>query len=93
MALQINTTIEVYGTQLEFQNSYHQIDMLNGNKDGLSFIVCIYDSQQKTNLISQKTFSFVPSVAPDSLNFIAQGYNYLKTLPEYENAEDILENV
>lgn len=91
MALQISTSVEVYGTQLMFVNSYHQIDLINGNKEGLSMTVSVYDNHLKGNLIEQRSYSFVPSVAIDALNFIAQGYLYLKMQPEYEGAVDIIE--
>ncbi len=64
---------------------------MNGNKEALSLMLYFYDNQAKTNLISQRNYSFVPSVANDFQNFIAQGYEFLKVQPEYVGSIDILE--
>ncbi len=36
----------------------------------------------------ERSYSFEPSVADGSPNFIKQAYLYLKTLPEFSGAED-----
>ena len=55
------------------ENCYCRIDELKGNKDILEFRLCIYNKVQ-TQLIESKVYSFIPSVADNSQNFIKQGY-------------------
>lgn len=71
-----------------YLNTYHQISAVNGNKNGLELCVKVYENEQKENLLTVKKYTFTPSVAVGSTNFIQQGYEYLKTLPEYADAVD-----
>ncbi|WP_066679390.1 hypothetical protein [Clostridium septicum] len=41
--------------------------------------------------ISSKVFGFTPKIVDNSSNFIKQGYEYLKTLDQYKNAIDLLD--
>jgi hypothetical protein len=76
-----------------FANSYCYIHKIGGSKDLLYIQVNWYADQEARvgNLkpIDSKGYSFVPEVEDDSLNFIKQGYLYLKTLQEFSNAVDI----
>jgi hypothetical protein len=72
------------------QNCYIKIDNLNGNKENLYLEVRIYD-KKGGNLIFTKNYNFVPSIVDNSKNFIKQGYEYLKTLDEFKDAIDLLD--
>lgn len=78
---------------LEIPDAYIRIDTVNGYKGSLDISVNSYVSQEKfeagNDYIESKMFTFTPSVADDSENFIRQGYHYLKSLPEFEDATDV----
>jgi len=77
---------------LTIENSYMRIDSIAGNKNQLTISVNSYVSQQAFQdgkaYLEQKLYSFTPSVEESSANFIKQGYEYLKTLEEYQDAVD-----
>lgn len=71
------------------------INLQNGltvEKDLLTINVKSYVSQQAfqegKEYLEQKFYSFIPSVEEGSVSFIEQGYEYLKTLEEYQDAID-----
>ena len=76
-------------------NAYIRIDTINGYKGGLQISVNSYaiqaDFQNGKGYLEQKLYNFTPSVADDSKNFIKQGYEYLKTLTDFQDAADVLE--
>ena len=78
-------TIEVNKT---FDEAYIKITNVEGNKNKIMLQVCIYKDCNKEEIVSIKKYAFTPSVAEGSTNFIQQGYEYLKTLPEYAEAVD-----
>lgn len=88
MALKKNYNLEICGKMVQFDNSYIEIVNINGTKENLNLYVCIYDSNEKTNVITNKSYNYVPNLASDSLNNFEQGYEYLKTLDEYKDAID-----
>jgi hypothetical protein len=73
-------------------DAYVRIDGLRGNKDKIMLTVSVYkDKQAQTdgkNPADQKLYNFIPDITDTSLNFVKQGYLYLKTLPEYSDALD-----
>lgn len=77
---------------LEICDAYIRIDTISGYKGGLDISVNSYVTQDAFNngmeYLEQKIYHFVPSVEDNSANFIKQGYEYLKTLPEYISAID-----
>ena len=77
---------------LTINSAYIRVDTVNGYKGDLQISVNSYISQQDFNegkvYLIQKFYNFVPSVEDNAYNFIKQGYEYLKTLPEYEDAVD-----
>jgi len=93
MALLKEHTVIAFGQELIFPNAYHQITNVNGNKNALTIILSIfsYENDLIGNLIEDEIYTFTPSVATGSANFIAQGYDFLKTLPNYASAVDKLE--
>ena len=99
MSLQMNITkTEIYRNEnnpedvVEKQNAYtqayFQITAIDGDKEKLKIRVTTYNDATKQQVIGQRFYAFTPSVADGSENFIRQGYEYLKTLPEFAGAVD-----
>ncbi|AAP12364.1 MULTISPECIES: hypothetical protein [Bacillus] len=91
MALQITYGMEVFGKQLDFPKAYLQIVNINGDKTYMTVQVILYDDDQKGNVINRLQYGFKPSILDSAPNYHKQGYEYMKTLPEFKNAIDILE--
>ena len=68
-------------------NAYIKIDSLDGNKNMVKLLVFVYD-EKDGKVIEKKSFNFSPALGNESANFIQQGYEYLKTLPEFSGAVD-----
>lgn len=64
--------------------AYVSVTSVNGNK---SYITATVNFKDKSNQIN-KQYQVPVSVSENSKNFIAQVYEYLKTLPEFAGAED-----
>lgn len=77
--------------EVDFQGCYIQITNVSGNKEKVDINVTTFLHATKQNIINTTSYSFVPTVGVDADDFIKQGYEYLKTLPEYADAIDILE--
>jgi hypothetical protein len=79
-------------TGQQFSDSYALIYKLSGSKELLYIQLHWYIDQEarlnKKQPVGIKSFTFSPSVDADSENFIKQGYEYLKTLPEFSDAID-----
>ena len=88
MALKLSIDTD-YGITLP--ESYVKIASLNGTKELINFSVSYYkDTEARNNnknAIKSNTFSFVPDLNSES-NIFEQGYEHLKTLPEFIAAED-----
>lgn len=72
-------------------NAYIKIIYLQGSKEKMHITVGFYSDVEASNLIYSKHYDFLPDVNDPSENFIKQAYEYLKTLPEFEGAVDVLE--
>lgn len=74
-------------------NAYHRIENVSGNKSNLAIQVNSYISQQAYNEgvapLDAKLYNFVPDTTDTAVNFIKQGYEHLKTLPEFIGAIDV----
>lgn len=88
MAIQKEFRKNIYGETLSFEEAYFQIIGIEGNKNTVNFTVTIYKDSTKEIPIQNKDYTFIPDVDQNSDNFIKQGYEHLKTLPEFENAID-----
>lgn len=78
---------------ISVKNAYARVESRSGgNKAGLTFFIGYYINQQACEegkaLVKQEYFTFESSVTDDAPNDIKQCYEYLKTLPEFENAVD-----
>ena len=72
------------GTQRVSFSAYVKVININGNKDEINAQVNFKgDAQQFT-----KSYQIPVSVEFGAVNFIAQVYAHLKTLPEFNGAED-----
>jgi hypothetical protein len=65
------------------RNGYWKITRIYGDKSEMRFDVCCIVN---TEINQQVSKYFTPVL--DGKNFIAQAYDYLKTLPEFEGAQD-----
>lgn len=76
---------------LTFTDTYIKINKIEGSKNNLKIIVNVYTNSDCSVLLDIKQYNFTPSVEDMSFNFIKQGYEYLKTLKEYKDAVDLLD--
>ena len=83
-----NDIPDVIEKQIEYPASYAMIKSVSGDKSKISIKVVFYADNSKEQIIEHQQYTFTPSVADGSANFIQQGYEYLKTLPEFADAVD-----
>lgn len=76
---------------LTFTDAYIKINKLDGDKSNLKIIVNFYESSDCSILLDAQEHNFTPSVADNSVNFLKQGYEYLKTLDEFKDVVDLLD--
>lgn len=91
MALKINKTMNYCGKHILFESCYAQILDYAGNKDTANISVVIYDNSNKENIIDKIPYTFKLDTSDVAVNIIKQGYEYLKTLEEYKDAVDLLD--
>jgi hypothetical protein len=65
-----------------------RIDSVVGNKNCISLNVSVYKDETVSCVIDRQSFDFISSVQSDAKNIFAQGYEYLKTLPEFSDSID-----
>lgn len=63
-------------------HAYIKVENCGGSKDQASCLVSFSSEEKKFS----RTYVFQPSMSGE--NFIAQAYEHLKTLPEFEGAVD-----
>ncbi|AVK50679.1 hypothetical protein AXY43_23150 [Clostridium sp. MF28] len=85
-----SSVISVITKIVTVNSAYIKILNQNGDKNNLVLNVGIYDKKDGT-LLKQECYSFIPDVSSTSKNFIQQGYEYLKTLEEYKDVVDLLD--
>jgi hypothetical protein len=78
---------------IDIPESYVRIDEQSGGKELISLRVRWYFSQDKCEegclWLQEEIFTFEPSVIEGADNFIKQGYEHLKTLPDFSIAVDV----
>ena len=88
MALKIKTNTQ-FGVELD--EAYAKIICFNGNKETVDIMVGYYADANARELnmapIKSENFNFVFN-EDSQFNIIKQGYEYLKTLDEFKDAED-----
>ena len=89
MALKVNVSLE---SGIQVEGSYARIETVTGNKDGLTIYVAYYVNAESilNNLprFKQSIHEFFPETGDNSIRWDKQGYEYLKTLPEFDGAID-----
>lgn len=93
MALLVSVQLD---SGMTISNSYAKIGSFSGDKNLLSIELQFFLDKEKADSnnyspMTVKVYSFTPSVADDSNNWLKQAYEYLKTLDEYQNAIDVFE--
>ncbi len=87
MALkQTISLVDQFDESITFTNAYLRVDRIEGGK--LEIMICLgfYKNQEAKRPLVCKTYKFHPKL--DGVNFVAQAYEYLKTLPEFTGATD-----
>lgn len=88
MALQKNMTLKNnFNEESVIKNAYIQIYEISGGKLNLNVNYFI-KQENKINVVDKRSFVFSPSVEPNSANFIAQAYDHLKAMPEFDGSVD-----
>jgi hypothetical protein len=64
--------------------TYIKVQSISGDKNSINATVTFTDD----NIEFSKNYVFPTAINDDAPNFIKQAYEYLKTLPEFENSED-----
>lgn len=86
MALTKQVTLKSnFGDDVVFDNAYVKIGALYGNNDSLRIEVNVHKNKGGV-ILDRSQFYFTPTL--DGKNFIAQAYQFLKTLPEFSDATD-----
>lgn len=94
MALTKNISLPFHGQDVEFKNVYIKVAEIVGGKNRIEAVVELNNPKREdadadtkhAELIEARRYAFVPVL--EGSNFIAQAYDYLKTLPEFEGAVD-----
>lgn len=86
MALKKQVTLKSnFGDDVFFNNAYVKVNGLHGDKNSLRIDVNVHRTEGGA-ILDQHQFYFSPTL--DGKNFIAQAYEHLKTLPEFDGATD-----
>lgn len=86
MALQKTWPIKTeVGVVVEIQDAYIKIASIIGNKSEMTADVHVCKSQGG-ELLQRRTYGYAYNI--DGANPIKQGYDFLKTLPEFSDAKD-----
>lgn len=76
-------------------NAYFRISSIFGDKEHIQFHLVAYLSREEykdgKGVIYTESFSFEPNINDDAPNFYRQGYAYVKTIGDYKESNDILE--
>lgn len=75
-----------FGTETTLPNTYIKVDSVHGGKQQMHAKV-VYMAPTKDTVYFERSFEFQPTVGENSKDFIAQAYDHLQTLPEFEGAE------
>lgn len=77
--------VDNFGELIEFQDAYIKVSRIAGDKSLMLFDVDAMKAKDGV-LLTRKSFELAPNL--DGENFIAQAYAHLKTLPEFDGAQD-----
>ena len=89
MAIQKTITLKNnFGEDSTFVDAYVKVAEVGGSKARVSYTVEIC-KEKDGRVLQSESFAFVPNVANNSQNFIAQAYAALKTEEKYAGAIDV----
>jgi hypothetical protein len=69
-------------------SAYAKVTNINGNKENIIVTVSYFNMSNNKVIENVETYIFKPSIDDGAKNFIAQAYEYLKTLPAFAQAVD-----
>ena len=85
MALKQNHSVQFHNKNVVFENCYFKVSQVSATKEkAVATVHAMIESGG--SVIDRKDYTFVCNL--NGANFIAQAYNYLKTLPEFAGATD-----
>jgi len=88
MAFQKTITLQNnFGENSILSDCYCKVTRVVGNKEQV-YATLEIQNKDRNKVYESKSYGFEPSVADNSKNFIAQSYDYIKSLPEYAGAVD-----
>lgn len=73
-----------------YEDCYVKVVSLDGNKKYINGVALVIN-QELNEPVYDYRFMFTPSQEDNSMRWDKQAYEYLKTLPEFKNAVDVLE--
>ena len=86
MALKKQITLKSnFGDDVVFDNAYIKVENMMGNKTQMRVDVSIL-KEANGIVLERKLYLITPDLG--GKNFIAQAYDYMKTLPEFAGASD-----
>ena len=85
MALKQNHSMNFYDKNVVFEDCYFKVAEISATKN-LAKATVHAMTKSDGDVIDRKEYTFAPNL--DGANFIAQAYEHLKTLPEFEGAID-----
>ncbi|MDD9148166.1 hypothetical protein OYT88_06345 [Sporolactobacillus sp. CQH2019] len=94
MALQLTITLP---SGIIVPNAYVKIVGYQGDKNQCQLRLAAFKDQASMQAGApqidgyNRTEVFVPTLSATAGDFITQGYNYIKTLPDFNGATDVLE--
>ncbi|WP_186111269.1 hypothetical protein [Burkholderia gladioli] len=97
MALTKTMTMQAFGQDVPVPNAYIKVaavtvtNMTTTTKTTANAFVIVFASD-RTTVISQSQYMFIPNLADGSPNVITQAYSYLKTLPDFAGAADVADD-
>lgn len=87
MALKKSTQLTVKGNfSIDVPNAYIKVCEVSGTKELCSAFVYWFKDEKEQDAFEGRQYNFVPDM--NGGNFIAQAYKHLKTLPEFDGAQD-----
>lgn len=91
MALTKTMTMQAFGQDVPVPNAYIKVAAVTVTPTNANVFVFVFASD-RTTVISQSQYMFVPSLAAGSPDVITQAYSYLKTLPDFAGAVDVADD-
>jgi hypothetical protein len=79
------TLISNFKTDVTFCDCYVKVTFVKSTKQSSTVTYEIFDAS-KENVLQTREFIFAHNL--EGINFIAQAYNHLKTLPDFAGATD-----